>query len=150
MKYAVLRAVVVAIALVSAACASSEGEPGGENAVENAEGALVITSPARAAFLTAPERVVVRGTGATKALRVNGVPATVAADGTFEAPFEPLKGLNLIVAVDGDRRAESPFLWGPTHLRRSRSRARSRSTSDRRVSTRPRPPRASLLSRRVR
>jgi hypothetical protein len=106
-----VRSLVLAFGLASAACAS-EGAPAEETPAESVPSALVITSPARAAFLHSNETVVVRGTGATKALRVNGSAALVNADGTFEAKMEPLRGLNVIVAIDGERTVEQPFLWG--------------------------------------
>lgn len=112
MNRKVLRSAVLVFGLALGACASSESEPPNENVVDHVAGPLVVTSPARASFLHTTEAVVVRGTGATKALRVNGMPAKVADDGTFEATFEPIRGLNLVVAVDGESSVEVPFIWG--------------------------------------
>lgn len=107
-------ALAVVLSASALHCASEEPAPKqDENVVESHPGALVITSPARAAFLEddgAP--VEIRGTGATSALTINGQAAEVAADGTFHAKMSPAKGLNLVVAVDGESRLETPFLFG--------------------------------------
>ena len=93
-------------------------QPSGDGVQDNKPGDLVITSPARAAFLERPSGVgadapvTVTGTGATPALTIDGAPATVAADGSFKATVKPTIGLNVIVAVDGDNRLETPFLYG--------------------------------------
>lgn len=111
MKFGPLRAFVVALGLLAPACGGNDqGEP--EPAVEAVPSQLVVTSPARAAFLHSNEQVIVRGTGATKALRINGAVATVRDDGTFEAAVVPLRGLNLVVAKDGEQTVEVPFMWG--------------------------------------
>ena len=99
----------------AAACSSEEPAPPSEApVVENHPGALVITTPARAAFLEddGSQVVEVSGSGATSALTVNGERADVAADGTFHARVKPTKGLNLVVALDGESRLETPFLFG--------------------------------------
>ncbi len=87
--------------------------------IENQPGTLVITSPARGDQIEAASGskgphapITVRGTGATGALTINGEAVDVAADGSFEAKVTPTVGLNLIVAVDGDARLETPFLFG--------------------------------------
>lgn len=91
-------------------------ENGNESIVENHPHQLVITSPSRAAFIEQSKQqsdlIEVRGTGATTALTVNGAPADVGADGAFHATIHATQGLNLIVAVDGDARLETPFMYG--------------------------------------
>jgi hypothetical protein len=107
--------VLVATLAASALHCSSE-EPAtapDESIVESHPGALVITSPTRAAFIEDNgSPVEIRGTGATKALTINGAAAEIAADGSFTAKVTPTKGLNLVVAVDGESRLETPFLFG--------------------------------------
>jgi hypothetical protein len=94
-------------------CSSEEPAPHDENLVVSHPSALVITSPARAAFIEDDgSPVEIRGTGATSALTINGERAEVAADGSFRAKVSPAKGLNLVVALDGDSRLETPFLFG--------------------------------------
>jgi hypothetical protein len=80
---------------------------------ENVPGNLKITSPARAAFVEQSDAPIqITGTGATSSLTINGAAATVAADGTFNATLQAKPGLNMIVAVDGSSRLETPFLYG--------------------------------------
>src|SRR5690606_13563442 len=109
-----LRSFLLAASIALIACSSEEPRGGGEDGiVENVPGSLVITSPARGAFIDEQSGpVIVRGTGATKALTIDGTPAKVAPDGSFEAVIEPKRGLNLVLAVDGESRLESPFLYG--------------------------------------
>lgn len=108
-----LRSCLLAASLALVACAGDEPKTGDENVVENVPGALVITSPARASFVESKSGpVVVRGTGASKALTIDGNAVRVAADGSFEATIEPRPGLNLIEAVDGESKLEVPFLYG--------------------------------------
>lgn len=112
-----IQALLLALTLAVSATACSSEEPAptsGEPVVENHPGTLVITAPARAAFLEDDGSPVVEvsGTGATSALTVNGERADVAADGTFHARVKPTKGLNLVVALDGESRLETPFLFG--------------------------------------
>lgn len=84
-----------------------------DNVSESRPGSLVITSPARAAFIEGEGgSVEIVGTGATSALTINGAPAEVGADGSFKATVKPGVGLNVIVAVDGESRLEAPFLYG--------------------------------------
>ncbi len=107
-------ALVVTLAASALHCSSEEPKPEAPEAiVENRPGQLKMTSPGRAAFLTDDgQPVEVRGTGATSALTINGEPAEVAADGSFRAKVSAAKGLNLVVAVDGESRLETPFLFG--------------------------------------
>jgi hypothetical protein len=86
--------------------------PPDEKVTENHPGALVVTSPERASFIKEGEHIVVRGTGATKELTVNGKPAKVEVNGEFEADVDAEPGLNVIAAVDGESRVEVPFLYG--------------------------------------
>ncbi len=103
-----------AVAVSALHCSSEEPAPKADDKViESHPGALVITSPARAAFIANDVDVVeVKGTGATRALTINGVSADVSDDGSFTAKVKPEAGLNLVVAVDGESRTESPFLYG--------------------------------------
>lgn len=111
-----VRQLVLAVALAASAlhCSSEEpASPQDENVVVSHPSALVITSPARAAFIEDDgSPVEIRGTGATSALTINGERAEVAADGSFHAKVSPAKGLNLVVARDGDARLETAFLFG--------------------------------------
>ena len=112
-----IHALLLALTLTASVvgCSSEEAaSPGEPPVVENHPGTLVITTPARAAFLEddGSQVVEVSGTGATSALTVNGERADVAADGTFHARVKPSKGLNLVVALDGESRLETPFLFG--------------------------------------
>lgn len=98
-------------------CSSEEPAPKPEEGVTEARpGALVITSPARAAFIEGATdgtaSVEVKGTGATSELTINGQRAEVTADGSFHATIKPSAGLNLVVAVDGESRLDSPFVFG--------------------------------------
>jgi hypothetical protein len=109
----------VTLSLLAVHCASGEDKKkeSGPNVVENKPGELVITEPARAAFIEnaadAPiAAVTVRGKGASKDLKINGSEVDVASDGTFTASITPSIGLNLIVATDGESRLETPFLFG--------------------------------------
>jgi hypothetical protein len=111
------QALLLALTLTASAigCSSEEPAPLTEPpVVENHPGTLVVTTPARAAFLEddGSQVVEVSGTGATSALTINGERADVAADGTFHARVAPSKGLNLVVVVDGESRLETPFLFG--------------------------------------
>jgi hypothetical protein len=106
---------VMALALLGVHCASEKPAPQPTADVsENHPGSLVITSPARAAFIEgeANAPVEVRGTGATGALTIDGQRADVAADGSFHATVNAKTGLNIVVAVDGASRLETPFLFG--------------------------------------
>lgn len=104
---------VLPFLLALVACATDREAEREENVIENRPGRLVLTSPARAAFIEEGAGAVeVRGTGATSALTIDGQPAEVAPDGSFHATVRPKAGLNLVVAVDGDARLESPFLYG--------------------------------------
>lgn len=107
-------ALAVTLSLSALHCASEEtAKVEEEKIVESHPGTLVITSPERAAFIEdkgAP--IEIRGSGATSALTINGERAEVAADGTFRAKVNGQKGLNLVVAVDGESRTETPFLFG--------------------------------------
>jgi hypothetical protein len=86
--------------------------PPGEEA-DNHPGTLVITSPERAAFIEDDgSPIEIKGSGASSSLTINGTPAEVAPDGTFHATVEPAAGLNIVVAVDGEARLETPFLFG--------------------------------------
>lgn len=101
------------IGLCAVHCSSEERAPEPENVIENHPGSLVITSPARAAFIEAESsQVTVKGTGATGALTINGEQVRVNGDGSFEAKVVPVVGLNVVVAVDGESRLETPFLYG--------------------------------------
>jgi hypothetical protein len=110
--------VVIAATLVAsavAACSSSEEPQAVDDRVaEGHPGTLVITAPARAAFVEGDGSALldVRGTGATSALTINGEPVRPDADGRFHTTIKPQRGLNLLVATDGDARLESPFLYG--------------------------------------
>ena len=112
-----IQALLLCLTLAASATACSSEEPAlahDETVVESHPGTLVVTTPARAAFLEDDGSAVVEvsGTGATSALTVNGERADVAADGTFHAKVKPAKGLNLVVALDGESRLETPFLFG--------------------------------------
>jgi hypothetical protein len=111
-----LRLLLVAASLAFLACSSEEPRPADPSVVENVPGSLVITTPERASFVDASGHVdgtiAVRGTGATKSLVINGGPAKVSADGSFEATIDAHPGLNLIVASDGESRLELPFVYG--------------------------------------
>jgi hypothetical protein len=85
-------------------------------AADNVPGNLVITSPKRAAFLPNDKPTVeVTGTGASSALTINGQPVQVASDGSFTTTITPMVGLNVIMAVDGDSKLATPFLYGAYH-----------------------------------
>jgi hypothetical protein len=100
-----------ALALFGMHCSSEE--PARDGVTENRPGALVITKPARASFIEGTDgKVEIEGTGATPALTINGARAKVEADGSFHASMRPSAGLNLVVAVDGESRLETPFLYG--------------------------------------
>ncbi len=105
------RSVFLAAGLFFTAC-GDDAAVKQEEKPEVVTGPLVITSPERATFHRTGEPLVVRGTGATNALLVNGKPAVVKEDGSFEAPFTPIPGLNLISAVDGERTVELPIVYG--------------------------------------
>jgi hypothetical protein len=112
-----IHALLLAVTLAAAAtaCSSEDPAPATDPAVvESHPGTLVMTSPARAAFLEddGSAAIEVSGTGATSALTINGERADVAADGTFHAKVKPQRGLNLVVALDGESRLETPFLFG--------------------------------------
>lgn len=109
----------VTLGFLAVHCSSEDDkkkEPG-PNVVENKPGELVITEPPRAAFIEnaieAPiAPVTVRGKGASKDLKINGISVEAKDDGTFSASITPSIGLNLIVATDGESRLETPFLYG--------------------------------------
>ena len=105
-----------AIAFSALNCASGEDPSGVEGAAtvrDNIPGTLVITSPERAAFIAKTDGALeIVGTGASTALTVNGKSVKVDADGSFKARMIPEPGLNVIVAVDGDSRLETPFVYG--------------------------------------
>lgn len=110
--------VASAFAVCGLHCSSSE-EPAPrpeEGVTEARPGTLVITSPERASMIEGAtdgtSSIEVRGTGASSELTINGQPAEVAKDGSFHATISPTVGLNLIVAVDGESRLETPFLFG--------------------------------------
>jgi hypothetical protein len=108
-----LRPFLLAASIALFACSSEEPKTGESDVVENVPGALVITSPSRASFIESKGGpVVVRGTGATKALTIDGNAVNVSADGSFEATIDAKPGLNLIEAVDGESKLEVPFLYG--------------------------------------
>ncbi len=122
------------VAPVATSCGGG-GEGGGGGPVEGASGtggaapevpgapepkptksvsSLVITSPARGAFLSANAEgsVLVEGRGASAGLTINGAAVEVAADGTFRRPVAATPGLNVVRAVDGDDEVGTPFLYG--------------------------------------
>ena len=105
---------VLAVATLAACSASTGSTTPTEAIVENHPGALVLQSPARAAFLSqgAGGPIEVVGTGGSVATTVNGNAVKLASDGTFHATVKPTVGLNLITIVDGEARLESPFLYG--------------------------------------
>jgi hypothetical protein len=106
---------VMALGFVGLHCASEKPAPSAdENIVDNHPGALVITEPARAAFIEGDDGadVEVKGTGASPDVTVNGQHPEVAPDGSFHLKLKAKEGLNLITAVDGESRLESPFLFG--------------------------------------
>lgn len=84
---------------------------------DNSPGTLVITSPARAAFIAAKGAtpVDVTGTGGHAGLTVNGAPADVAADGSFHATVTPTVGLNVVVVADPQGSVATSFLYGDFH-----------------------------------
>jgi hypothetical protein len=104
--------------VATAACGDSEERGGAPDAdpifTENHPGELVVTSPARAAFLPAADgaQVLVTGTGASPELEINGQPVTPADDGSFASMITATDGLNLIRLVDGDQALDTPFLYG--------------------------------------
>jgi hypothetical protein len=106
------------IALLAVHCSASEQKPIDEpEIIENRPGTLVISAPSRAAFIesegsSGTKRITIKGTGATHALTINGEHVDVAPDGSFESNVAPSVGLNLVVAVDGEARLETPFLYG--------------------------------------
>lgn len=106
-------------ALVAIHCSSGDDAPApSDTTTDNHPGSLVITSPARAAFIEQTNAPIdVTGTGATPALTIDGAPAQVAPDGSFHATVKPVVGLNLIEAVDQDSHLETPFLYG--HFRKA-------------------------------
>lgn len=106
--------VAAAFAVLTTHCASEEPKTEEAQVTENVPGDLVITSPTRAAFIEGEvgKTVEVKGTGATPDLTINGQKAEVAPDGSFHAKIKPAGGLNIIVAVDGESRLETPFLYG--------------------------------------
>src|SRR4051812_15326276 len=89
----------ITLAVFGLRCSSEEPPRAPDNIVENEPGALVITSPARGAFLVDDGKAVeVRGTGATPGITVNGAAAEVAPDGSFRTTVKPSPGLNLVIA----------------------------------------------------
>jgi hypothetical protein len=112
-------ALAATVAIFGLHCSSSD-EGGDTPAAEqkttvndNVPGTLVITAPARAAFIKkADGDIEVLGSGATSALTINGKPAEVHPDGTFRAMVTPVAGLNVITAVDDESKLETPFLYG--------------------------------------
>lgn len=109
--------VATALALSAVHCSSEEPAPKPADEITEAHpGALVITSPERGAFIEGATdgsaSIEVRGTGASSELTINGQRAEVAAEGSFHVTMRPSVGLNLVVAVDGESRLESPFLFG--------------------------------------
>jgi len=81
---------------------------------DNEPGDLLVTSPARASFIsaTAAGTVIVQGQGATDELLIDGTPVTPAADGSFSTTVKAVRGLNLIRLVDGPSALDVPFLYG--------------------------------------
>ena len=117
---ALARALFVGVsALFALHCGGGGGGDTGNGgaSTDNHPGNLVITSPARAAFVPATSgsgagSIAVTGTGATPALTIDGAPAQVGPDGSFHATVKATPGLNLIEAVDGDSHLETPFVYG--------------------------------------
>jgi hypothetical protein len=106
-------ALAAVLAGLSMHCSSEDKAPDDGGVVEGRAGTLVITTPERAAFIADDtDEIEVHGKGATKALTINGTPAEVDADGSFHATVKPQVGLNLVVAVDGESRLETPYLYG--------------------------------------
>lgn len=111
--------VLLTASLVAVGCAEetpSTNAPPGLDVVESHPGTLAISEPHRAAFIESTtadgDSVVIKGTGATKALTVGGQPADVASDGSFTAKVHAVPGLNIVAAVDGASRLETSFLFG--------------------------------------
>jgi hypothetical protein len=115
----------IALGFFGLHCASEDpGAASESDIVENHPGSLVLTEPARAAFIEGSGEpspgdegsdgadVEVKGTGATAALTINGQKAEVGKDGSFRARIKGTPGLNLIRAADGNAKLESPFLFG--------------------------------------
>lgn len=104
------------LAIFATHCSSSEDSapPVPEAVVQEGHvGTLVVSEPARASFVKDEGHPVrVRGTGASKNLRINDQAVQVGGDGSFEAMVTPERGLNIVVAVDGESRLELPFLYG--------------------------------------
>lgn len=103
------------VALCAFGCSNDPAPDGPKDdaVVEGHPGSLVITSPARAAMIEgngAP--VEVKGSGATKDLTINGAHVDVAPDGTFHTTMKATPGLDVVVAIDGDSRVDTPFLYG--------------------------------------
>jgi len=112
-----LRSFLAAVTLSAFAvhCDSEEPAPAPDDKVEESHaGTLVITEPARASFITDDKTTIdVRGTGATSELTINGVKPTVLPDGSFFTKVKPgAPGINLVVAVDGESRVETAYLYG--------------------------------------
>jgi hypothetical protein len=97
-------------------CSSDDPKKPNDGTTDNHPGSLVITTPERAAFIEGDDgaNVEVKGTGASAGteLTINGEHADVAADGSFHATVTARKGLNVIAAVNGDSKLDSPFLFG--------------------------------------
>jgi hypothetical protein len=114
-----VRLLLILAGAAGVAVACSEAKPHSSSPAaeisESRPGALIISAPIRAAFIEAPahdDLVEIKGSGASHALTVNGQPADVAADGTFTAKIHAIPGLNVVTALDGDSRLETPFLFG--------------------------------------
>src|SRR5579859_1197345 len=105
-----------ALALLCACGSSSGGASpridGGPS--ENDPGTLVITAPARGAYVptSGSALITVTGSGASPALTLDGQPVQVNSDGTFQATIACSVGFNLVQAVDGANRLDVPFLYG--------------------------------------
>ena len=88
---------------------AGEAEP-----ADKEPGELVVSSPARASFISAAGgvSVVVEGHGATEELMINGSPVSPDQDGSFSTTVTAATGLNLVEVVDGDSGLDVPFLFG--------------------------------------
>src|SRR5262245_23318956 len=118
----IVNAAVLSVLVLATGCSgddSESGAPGGDSGggakiTENHPGDLVITSPARAAFIDKKTglNITVSGKGATKNLTINGNRVAPAADGSFTTTIPATEGLDLIRAVDGEHSVDVPVLYG--------------------------------------